>query len=31
METGCPWDAPYVLMQLDDNFDIKHSNGTPSC
>jgi hypothetical protein len=27
METGCPWDAPYVLMQLDDIFDTNTKTG----
>ena len=27
METGCPWDAPYVLMQLDDIFDTNTQTG----
>jgi len=27
METGCPYDAPYVLMQLDDIFDLNTYRG----
>jgi len=27
METGCPWDAPYVIWQLDSNFDSNTRTG----